>query len=186
MTVKEVICAALRLVGRDDAAEAIGGGETLSAEHTRIKNAFIAYLNSVLDELARAYFSPEAIETAVLSGGRKSLSSFSRKVIRIKRVTDGTKPINWSVASGYLYAQAESATVTYEYAPAALGEDDAFSYPVSAVGELLAEYGMAAEHYLVLGCAEESRIWEEKYRREIDALLCRRTVRERIPPRRWV
>lgn len=186
MTVKEVICAALRLAGRDDAAEAIDGGGALTAECQRTKNAFLAYFNSVLDELARAYFPLGYEQEVSFAGGRKPLSSFPRRVIRVKKVAVDGKPVAWSISSGYLCAEAESAVVFYEYAPNALGEDDTFNYPVYAVGEKLVEFGMVAEHYLVLGCAEESRMWEEKYRQEIDALLCRRTVRNRIPPRRWV
>ncbi len=186
MTVKEVICAALRLAGRDDAAEAIDGGETLTAEYQRTKNAFLAYLNSVLDELARAYFPLEYEQEVSFADGRKPLSSFPRRIIRIKKVTVGGKPAEWRISSGYLCVGAESAVVVYEYAPDALGENDTFTYPVYAVGEKLAEYGMVAEHYLVLGCAEESRLWEERYRQEIEAILCRSTVRNRIPPRRWV
>ncbi len=186
MTVKEVICAALRLVGRDDVADALEAGESLSAEHTRTKNAFLAYFNSVIDELARAYFPPETREEAVFTDGRKSISSFMRRAVRIKRVTKNNMPVKWRIYGGYVYADEEEAEVVYEYAPAALGENDAFYYPEFAVGERLVEYGMAAEHYLVLGCAEESRAWEEKYRQEIEALMCRSTVRDRIPPRRWV
>lgn len=186
MKVKEVICAALRLVGRDDAADAICGGKTLSDGHTRTKNAFLAYFNAVLDELARAYFPPEAMEETAFTDGKKSLSSLKRRAVRIKSVTVGGKPVKWSVAYGYLYADVNRAAVTYEYAPDALGENDEFVYPDYAVSENIAEYGMAAEHYLVLGCAEQSRAWEEKYRREIESLMCRRTVRGRIPPRRWV
>ncbi len=76
MKVKEVICEALRLVGRDDVADAISAGQALTDEKSRIKRAFLTYLNSVLDELARGYFrtavrsSDKSAETAVYSGGK--------------------------------------------------------------------------------------------------------------------
>lgn len=186
MTVKEVICAALRLVGRDDAADAVEGGGTLTAEQTRTKNAFLTYFNSVLDELARAYFPPETREDTEFVGGKKSLSSLLKRAVRIKKVILDGKPVKWQLSAGYIVADVDSAEVVYEYAPTALNENTAFFYPDYAVGERLVEYGMAAEHYLVLGCAEESRAWEEKYRQEIEALACRRTVKDRIPPRRWI
>lgn len=186
MTVKEVICAALRLVGRDDAAEAIADGKTLSAEQTRIKGAFLAYFNSVVDELARAYFPPETQTDVQFADGKKAIVSLPERAVRIKKVLFDGEPVEWSIYSGYLYAEVPNATVVYEYAPAASAESSTFFYPEYAVGERLVECGMAAEHYLVLGCAEESALWEEKYREEIEALSRRRTPRAKIPPRRWV
>ncbi|MGN1060204.1 MAG: hypothetical protein ACI4QN_00575 [Candidatus Coproplasma sp.] len=186
MMVKEIICQALRLVGRDDAADAIVGTAELSAEVTRIKNAFLTYFNSVVDELARGYFPPSAQEEVTFTNGKKSLSSFSRRVVRIKKILVGDKAIEWHILAGYLYADVENATVYYEYAPNPLKEGDEFFYPEFAVSERLVQYGMAAEHYLVLGCADESRLWEERYRDEIEALIARCTVKPRIPPRRWI
>lgn len=186
MTVKEIICNALRLVGRDDAADAVSGGATLSDEVTRLKNIFLTYLNSVLDELARGYFPLPYEEETELVNGKKPISSFVRRVVRIKRVLVGKKPIEWHISAGYLCADAEDITVCYEYAPEPLTEDAEFYYPEFAVSERLVSFGMAAEHFLVCGCAEESRAWEQKYRDEIEALMARCTVRPLVPPRRWI
>lgn len=186
MTVKEIICQALRLVGRDDAADEIGGTAELSAEVVRIKNAFLTYFNSVLDELSRGYFPLSIQENINLSYGKKQLSSFAKRVVRINKVLVDNKAVEWHISAGYLYVDAEEAIVFYEYAPNPLKENDAFFYPEFAVSERLVQYGMAAEHFLVCGCAEESRLWEERYRDEIEALIARCTVKPRIPPRRWI
>lgn len=50
----------------------------------------------------------------------------------------------------------------------------------------LVEYGMAAEYFLVAGDSEAYSAWESKYRAEIEMLLSRSSVKERIPPRRWI
>ena len=186
MKVKEVICYALQLVGRDDVAQEVAGSFALSSEVARLKNIFLTYFNSVLDELARGYFPLSAKEDVFLTDGRVSLSSFSKRVVRIKRVLVAKKTVEWHIYAGYLYVDAENATVYYEYAPQPLGETDEFFYPEFAVGERLVAYGMAAEHFLVSGCAEESRAWEQKYHDEIEALIARCTVKPRIPPRRWI
>lgn len=186
MKVKEIICNALRLVGRDDVADAEAGGLALSAEAARLKSTFLTYFNSVLDELSRGYFPLSAKEDVNLTEGKISLSSFSKRVVRIKRVVVGNNAVEWHIYAGYLYADAENATVYYEYAPQPLGETEEFFYPEFAVGERLVTYGMAAEHFLVCGCAEESRAWEQKYRDEIEGLIARCTVKPRIPPRRWI
>ena len=69
MKVKEVICYALQLVGRDDVAQEVAGSFALSSEVARLKNIFLTYFNSVLDELARGYFPLSAKEDVFLSEG---------------------------------------------------------------------------------------------------------------------
>ncbi len=186
MTVKEVICQALHLVGRDDAAEAISGSAQLSAEVTRTKNAFLTYFNSVVDELSRGYFPLSVTEQVRFPQGKFPLAGFSHRVVRIKKIIADKKSIEWHILAGYLYADAQEATVYYEYAPNPSAESDEFSYPEFAVSERLVQYGMAAEYFLVCGCAEESRMWEQKYRDEIEALIARSPVKPRIAPRRWI
>lgn len=186
MKVLEIICDTLRLVGRDDAADQIVGKENVSTEVARLKNTFLTYFNSVLDELSRGYFPLSAKEEVTFLQGKIALSSFMHRVVRIKKVLVGEKAIEWHIYAGYLYADVENATVYYEYAPQPLGEGDEFYYPEFAVSERLVQYGMAAEHFLVSGCAEESRAWEQKYRDEIEALIARCTVKPLVPPRRWI
>lgn len=186
MKVKEVLSEALRLVGRDDVADAIDSNALLTDEQTRIKRAFLTYFNSVFDELARGYFPLDARDVLCAKDGKFALADLTFSAVRITRVTDGEKPIEWRIYPDYLYADAEEVTVFYEYAPDALTENDEFCYPVYAVGKNLVEYGVAAEYYLVLGAAAESRSWENKYRDEIEALMARSRVNGRIPPRRWI
>ncbi|MGN1373311.1 MAG: hypothetical protein ACI4VK_04615 [Candidatus Coproplasma sp.] len=186
MKVNEVVCQALRLVGENAVADSIISGETLSAEYTRIKNTFLTYFNSVIDELARGYFPLPCEEAVSLANGKKLISSFSRRVVRINKVLVADKAIDWHISAGYLYADADNVTVRYEYAMEPFEGTEEFFYPDYAVGERLVCYGMAAEHFLVSGCAEESRAWEQKYRDEIEALVARCTVKPRIPPRRWI
>ena len=186
MTVKEVIIQTLRLVGREDVADAVASGEQLDEEMTRLKRAFITYLNAVLDELARGYFPLDYVEDMSAEDGRYAFSAFSKPPLKIRRVTCGQRRIEWRLCPDCLVADSPNITVTYEYAPSALGEDDEFFYPVFAVGERLVSCGMAAEYYLVMGDASASQAWEDKYRSEIELLLSHSTVRGRIPPRRWI
>jgi len=186
MEVKDVICEALRLVGRNDAADAISGGGALTDEVSRLKRACLTYLNAVLDELARGYFPLDYEEEITAADGRFAFSALSRKPIEIKRVTKSGKPVKWRISPDYLLADATAVTVNYTYTPDPLAEDDEFNYPSFAVGERLVEYGVAAEYFLVLGDATGSAAWENKYRNEIENLLSRSAVRGRIPPRRWI
>lgn len=213
MKVSEVICQTMRLVGRSDAAEAIeaaaaaaeaagganknptDGGESVTEaaempvlpdEVKRLKRAFLTYLNAVLDELARGYFPLDTEEEMSSESGVYSFAGFLKSPLKINRVTDGQNPVEWRIFPNYLQTEAHRITVFYEYAPPALGEDDEFFYPVFAVSARLVGYGMAAEYFLVSGDGAGYAAWENKYRGEIENLLSKSAVKERIPPRRWI
>ena len=202
MKVIEVICQTMRLVGRSDAAEAIeasaaaangvdgaeqnGNNGAETDEIKRLKRAFLTYLNAVLDELARGYFPLDTEEQMNSESGVYCFADFLKAPLKINRVTDGQNPVEWRIYPNYLQCKAKNITVYYEYAPPVLGEEDEFFYPVFAVSARLVEYGMAAEYFLVSGDGTGYSAWESKYRNEIENLLSRSSVKDRIPPRRWI
>ncbi|MDE6850814.1 MAG: hypothetical protein K2J54_05770 [Clostridia bacterium] len=185
MKVKEILCQTMRLVGRTEAADCIERN-SLTDEAARLKRALLTYLNAVLDELARGYFPLDTEEEMCSENGVYAFADFLKAPFKINRVTDGKNPIGWHICPDYLLADAEKITVYYEYLPQQLSEDDEFFYPVFAVSPRLVQYGMAAEYFLVAGDGEGYNAWESKYREEIEMLLSRSGVKERIPPRRWI
>lgn len=185
MTVKQIICEAMRLTGRTAAADSIEA-DSPTDDAVRLKRALLTYLNAVLDELARGYFPLDTEEEMSSEDGVYSFGDFLKAPFKINRVTDGKNPVEWHIYPDYLRADAKNVTVYYEYLPPVLGEDDEFFYPVFAVSARLVEYGMAAEYFLVTGDSEAYNVWESKYRSEIEMLLSRSCVKERIPPRRWI
>ncbi len=185
MTVKELLCETMRLVGRTEEADAVERGSANEAA-TRLKRALLTYLNAVLDELARGYFPLDMQESMSSENGEYAFSQFLKAPLKINRVTDGDKAIEWHICPNYLKTDCKNITVYYEYLPPALDEEDEFFYPVFAVGARLAEYGVAAEYFLVCGDGTAYALWEGRYRAEIENLLARSTVKGRIPPRRWI
>lgn len=185
MEVKEILCRTMRLIGRTDAADCVEN-DSPTDEAARLKRALLTYLNAVLDELARGYFPLDTEEEMCSENGVYALADFLKAPFKINRVTSGEKAVEWHICPDYLYADAEKITVYYEYLPPELTEDDEFFYPVFAVSPRLVQYGMAAEYFLVAGDGEGYSAWESKYREEIEMLLSRSGVRERIPPRRWI
>ena len=186
MTAKEVITDALRLVGSDDAADAITSGEALGDEVARLKKAFITYLNAVLDELARGYFPLTNVEEMSAEDGRYAFALFAKHPVRINRVRGKKGAVGWHVCPDYLVADSPEITVSYDYAPERLSEDDEFYYPRYEVSERLAIYGCAAEHFLVLGDSSAAQLWESRYRAETELIASREKLSGRIPSRRWV
>jgi len=188
MTVKQVICRALRLVGRDDAADAIERTDyaELPEEYLRLCRAFLTYLNSVCDELSRRYFPLTAEENLTLSAGKASLSSLTYAPVKIRTVKADKKPIAWHICGSELYAEAEEAEVLYEYVPNEFSVSDDFENPFTGIGESALEYGMAAEHFLVIGEAQASLVWENKYREAAEAAAARAACGGFIKKRWWL
>jgi hypothetical protein len=185
VTVKDIIKDAMRLVGRADAAEtAYSDGE--DEEIKRLEHTMLFCLNAVSDELARGYFPAQKEETFNTKDGVISFDSFSKKPIKILKVKRGERKIGWRILPEYLQTDVGEIKILYEYVPDKFALEDEFSYPDNEVGERLVEFGMAAEYQLICGEVESANCWEDRYRAEIDRLLSCHTVRERIPPRRWL
>lgn len=185
MKVIDIICETMRLTGRAAAADSIED-DSETDEAVRLKRALLTYLNAVLDELARGYFPLDTEEEMYSENGVYAFADFLKAPVKIKRVTDGENAVEWHIYPDYLHTGCKKITVYYEYLPPVLGENDEFFYPVFAVSPRLVEYGMAAEYFLVAGDSEAYNVWEGRYRAEIEMLLSRSSVKERIPPRRWI
>lgn len=186
MVVKDVISEVLWLVGRYDASYDIGRGDLSNDEYKRLARACLAYLNAVIDELARGHFPLECEETMSSENGAFAFADFKHKPLRIMGVTVNSQPVDWHVVPDYLMANGQNVKVRYTYVPDALGLNDVWEYPDYAVRERLIIYGMLAEYYLVAGDATSYEAWENKYRVEIENILSHSKVRGRIPPRRWI
>lgn len=186
MTVQDIICQTLRLVGRDDVADAVADGGELASEENRLLNVFHTYFNSVVDELARGYFPPSARDLVTRTDGKILLSALSHRAVGIRKIIVDKKSVGWRIYGDELVVDGDTCVVYYEYSPAPFGLNDEFFYPDFAVSERLIRYGMAAEYFLVCGCADETHLWEEKYRDEIETLRARCVIKPRVPPRRWI
>lgn len=189
MTVNEVICKALRLVGRDDVANAVSSGDDdeLTAEYARIKRAFLAYYNSVLCELSRGYFPLERQDDVVCREGGFALSALPFKPVKIKKVVYEEKNLPFTLSEGYVRTCASgTVAVVYDYFLDEAAATDEFCYPFPGVDENMITFGMAAEYRLVNGEPDEAALWENKYRSEIEALISRGTERRRVPARSWI
>lgn len=182
MKISELINDCLRLVGRCDLAELTQPDD----EAKSVRYTLLFCYNAVIDELSRGYFPISTEEEMYSSAKRFSFTSFKKTPLKIIGVKSGSKSVSWRILPGYLSCDCTKITVTYEYVPDKCTENSDFVYPDYAVGSTLVEYGMAAEYLLICGDVQGSAAWESKYHGEIERLLALQTVRERIPPRRWI
>lgn len=184
MTVNNLITETLVLMGMSQAADE--GEDPSAADTARMRGILLLCFNAVADELARGYFPLKTVQTLTSDTGSYMFADFPLVPYRIISVKSGGEKVAWKLRPLCIECDRPSIDVEYEYVPQRKESDDEFSYPDTAVSELLVEYGMAAEYMLICGDAEASAAWESRYRAEIDRQLSARPVRGRVPPRRWL
>ena len=185
MKVRDVITAALRLLGRAELAEAVAAKVILTGEFAETVNTLLYCFNAVEDELARKYIPLNASETMVSPDGDFYYKGFEHSPVTVKRVICGGEDIKFEVFPLFLRAGVEKVTVVYEYAPAKKFIDGESDFGAE-VGERRMALGAAAEYCLINGEVEAAEIWENKYRSEIDSVQNKLPVCGSLPRRRWV
>ena len=186
MKVKDVVCAALRFVGREDVASSLSAGSELSGEAAQAAQTMLFCFNAAEDEVARMYFPLKAEQTLSSSSGMYDYGDFSRPPVKIKRVTDGKKNLKFELFPQYMRVDCKKITVSYTYSPNRKTMEEESEYSALAVGETLLAYGAAAEYLLINGEAEASAEYEKKYRGAIDSARGNAPISELPPPRLWV
>lgn len=185
MKVKDVISAALNILGRAELAKAVSDGAALGEEGEETVNTLLYCFNSVEDELARKYIPLTFKERLSSNDGKYRFVVFVHTPVKINKVYSGGKQISFSVEPQYLVADAKEIEVEYDYCPKRKKLEDTSDYGAE-VGEYVLATGAAAEYCLINGEAEAYGKWEEKYREAIDVKQKKLPVCASIPPRRWI
>lgn len=186
MQVKDIIAAALRLVGLGSTADALNAGEELSSGDSETVTAFLYCFNAVEDEVARCYLPLKCRETLNFNGGELYYSAFGHTPVRIRKIVSGAGNVPYELYPRYIRADCEKAEVHYEYSPSKKGLNDESDFTESIVGEYLLACGAASEYCLLNGEIEAAQLWESRYRAEIDAAQRKALPKGYMPLRRWV
>ena len=185
MLVSDIVKTALSLVGREDAAAAIDGGE-YEADSSLLQavRTMLYCANAVEDELARGAFPLEREEVLNAVNGRIYYVNFYRTPVKILSVKSGDKKIAYKMSLEYLETNGRNPTIKYIYCPEKKELDGESEYDGYPVGERLLAYGAAAEYCLIEGAFEEAENWEKRYREEVERV---RPFDKRgyIPSRVW-
>ncbi|MBR2647134.1 MAG: hypothetical protein IKD47_06230 [Clostridia bacterium] len=176
MTVKEVVIAAATSLGIGKfVREYIEGSSVYGMKNTEL---LLDCYNMVENELALDYLPLYAEEEVETQTGVVPYSIFSRKAVRILRVSDEWEnSAKFTLFPEYLKTQQGKVKVAYTYTPEKKTIDDNSDYLVQASVRLLA-YGVAAEYCLASGMYEDAAVWDKKYKDAINAAYkaapCRR------------
>lgn len=186
MKVKDIVVTALKILGRNAAAEKLAGDVALDAEERDTVNTLVHCFNAVEDEVARSYIPLCASQTLRSYDGEFPFALFDHAPVRITSVSENGTEIAYKVYPAYLKADAERISVEYDYAPPVKDVDGESEYNC-AVGGYLFACGAAAEYCLINGEVQAAEKWEKKYRREIESVQRKNLAAGGyIPPRRWV
>lgn len=186
MQVKSIIISALGLIGRQDLASSLSGGDA-SAEQDETVTALLYCFNAVEDEVARCYLPLRRKEELKAKGGIYNYTLFSRPPVRIKRVLSGNgEEAPFKIFPLYMQVNRDSVTVEYEYSPLKKSLSSESDYTDGSAGEYLFACGAAAEYCLLNGEIEAAEAWESRYRTAIDEAQRRALPRGRTPLRSWV
>jgi len=186
MTVKDIIVYAFKLLGRQDAAEAVLNGQTLDKESAEKAETLLYCYNAVEDELARYYFPVTASQQISSPSGIYLFENFNKRPVKILSVKSGGKPVAYSVYNKHFECNASTVTVEYQYAPDKKELDGKSEYDGSPVDERLLAAGVLAEYCLIGGAVKSAEAWESRYREKIDTAQKKYRASAAIPPRRWV
>ena len=186
MQVKDVIASALRLIGRAELIPHVSDpSNAIDEDAGEVIETLLYCFNAVEDELARKYFPLVISEELRSTENKFFFSGFSFFPVKIRKVTVDGKKAKFKVYSKYIYVEAETIAVEYEFAPERKTISDS-SYYEGEVGEHLIALGMASEYSVINGEGELADRWENKYRKQIDSVRLTPSVCHSIPPRRWV
>ncbi len=185
MTVKEVVTLAANLLGRDDLAAFVVTGAPSESDEAAELDSLLRCYNLVENEASIDYFPLRARETLSVQNGSIAFERFTRKPVRIEKVTVSGKIARYTLFPDgiYLTDGADEATVTYAYAPVPKTYSDE-SECAAAISARCLAYGVAGEFYLIGGESGRASMWLKRY---YDALRAcgsgGKTLR--IRSRRW-
>ena len=189
MKVKDIILSALVFAGRDDVVKAIEEDGELIKSDSQIKDALTTALlcfNSVEDELARCYLPLKATEKFISDSGEIEFKIFSERPVKILSVKNAAGECDFETLPDKLKTSVGEVCVEYNFAPQPKGLNDESVYSETQASTTLLAAGTASEFCLISGDAGAANLWEERYRREIDACQRKKYSGVKIPPRRWV
>ena len=190
MKVVDIIALASTMVGNDDLAtaikEAVDSDSVLSDDAQAEYDKFLTCYNITVQELSEEHVPLLATEQLSSPDGRFYYKDFKYQPLRIKSVYKSINSINYKTYAEYLYAQADSIEVTYEYAPKkATGfSEEICPFKNTIVSERLIALGVASEYCLIVGMYEAAIMLRDRYAKSLEQSLVKRRV-SRIKQRMW-
>lgn len=184
MKVRDIIASALTLLGRAELASALSAGAVAEGDKDTVDTLLYCF-NAVEDELARNYIPLVCREELSSNDKKYYFFVFTHQPVRIKKILCGGKEVEYGIYSDYIYVDAPTIDVEYEYVPNRKKIDGNSDFG-DRVGMYVLALGMAEEYSYINGEAEAGDIWKARYRDRIDDIQRELPECAHIPPRRWV
>lgn len=165
MKVKEIVCAAAGLLGKETVADYLSKENASAGTGVMNEvNSAVRLLNVLLCEIAGSYLPMIKKETPEVKNGKIYYADLSEKATRIREVLDDTgSPQFFAVHSEYVTPRSTPSAVIYEYLPPVYGLTDEIGEFEKSVSCAVIAFGLAAEICLAEGRYAESVMWRERF-----------------------
>ncbi len=184
MLVKNIIKKVLNLTHNYELAGAIDG--ELITQQENEKKLLVDCVNLTNCNIATNYVKLYAVTKVRNIRGVIPYSSVTSKtifdIVSIKTNT-GTS-IDFQLTSDGIVTKAGDIVIKYTYFPDDLTYDDAISDYPTKINERIFVYGVTAEYLYAKGVFDEAKMWEEKFKSELQSCL-RPQRNTKIKRRRW-
>lgn len=179
MKVKEIICAAAGLLGKETVAAYLSGESTSAGTGVMNEiNSGVRLLNVLLCEIAGSYLPMIKKETPEVKDGKIYYADLSEKATRIREVLDEAgNPQFFAIHSEYVLPRNVPFAVVYEYLPPVYGLTDEIGEFEKSVSAAVLAFGLAAEICLAEGRYAESVMWRERFCDGLSAVVIPKCAR---------
>lgn len=189
MTVKDCIRYAAESLALDGIAAALAAGGNpgnLPAADERELNALLLCANAVIGEIACEYVYLTRTQQMAAADRKILYSEFPRDVVEVLEVKkDGKKTAFRKIYGGIQTGTDGVFSVTYAYAPLAAALSDTLEFESAKINPRNIGYGIAAEHCIRTGMADDAALWDKRYKDSLAAAV-RNRREQRVKPRRFV
>jgi hypothetical protein len=118
--------------------------------------------NLVLGNISADYYDFVATqEFGYVRSGRIDLVEFEKPFLKVLRVTDGVRELDYSLYIGYIKVPVGRVQVEYAYSPSFEQGDDEVN--IAGLGEQGFVYGVLAEYAFISGMANEAVVWNARF-----------------------
>lgn len=160
MTVSDVVCSAIKILGNSDLYEYISSGSNGQEVYDNDKELLLLAYNQAI-EVAINYCPLVYTETFSPSNGSVKYQKFKYNPYKILKVTSSNSQ-TVEILPTEIKANSQI-SVEYVYVPTALKFDDAFVYEFTPLSVVDVAYGILSEYLIYKGRFEEASVYLDKF-----------------------
>lgn len=187
MTIKDIVKTTAVLMGNEEVADYLDGGEYSEADGARLQkevDILIKCSNLTINEIATEYIPVVTVEGVNNFSGYIYFNSLSMDVLRVIAVYDSQgnklsfKPVQYGIKTS-----SSASKIEYSYIPPEYDLSSTVDFEEKNVPKRVVAYGVASQACIIEGKFEEAGLWNNRFKDSvINMALPKRT---KIKGRYW-